>query len=77
MSALKFGMDIIVFGLGVERVSPLQGSSLSIDVSPMILHRKVGRICPMQSFLRTNLTVCMLDLLGDAGMSAFRHDTFS
>ena len=37
MSALKFGMDIIVFGLGVERVSPLQGFSLSIDVSTMIL----------------------------------------
>ena len=46
-------MDIIVFDLGVERVSPLQG------------------------FLRTNLAAYMLDLLGDAGMSAFRHDTFS
>ena len=77
MSALKFGMDIIVFGLGVERVSPLQGFSLSIDVSTMILRRKVCRICPMQGFLWTNLTVCMLDFLGDAGMSAFRHDTFS
>ena len=30
-------MDIIVFGLGVERVSPLQGFSLSIDVNTMIL----------------------------------------
>ena len=37
MSALKFGMDIIVFGLGVERVPPLQGFSLSIDVNTMIL----------------------------------------
>lgn len=43
-------MDIIVFGLGVERVSPLQGFSLSIDVSTMILRRKVRRICPMQGF---------------------------
>ena len=71
-------MDIIVFGLGVERVSPLQGSSLSsIDVRTMILRRKVRSICPMQGFLRTNLTAYMLDFLGDAGMSAFRHDTFS
>ena len=70
-------MDIIVFGLGVERVSPLQGSSLSIDVSTMILRRKVRSICPMQGFLRTNLTAYMLDFLGYAGMSAFRHDTFS
>ena len=46
-------MDIIVFGLGAERVSPLQG------------------------FLRTNLIVYLLDFLGDAGMSAFRYDTFS
>ena len=77
MSALKFGMDIIVFGLGVERVSPLQGFSLSIDVSTMILRRKVRSICPMQGFLWTNLTAYMLNFLGDAGMSAFRHDTFS
>ena len=63
--------------LGFEEVSPLQGFSLSIDVSTMILRRKVGRICPMQGFLRTNLTAYMLDFLGDAGMSAFRHDTFS
>ena len=77
MSALKFGMDIIVFGLGVERVSPLQGFSLSIDVSTMILRRKVRSICPMQGFLWTNLTVYLLDLLGDAVVSAFRHDTFS
>ena len=70
-------MDIIVFGLGVERVPPLQGSSLSIDVSTMILRRKVRRICPMQGFWRTNLTVYLFDLLGDAGMSAFRYDTFS
>ena len=70
-------MDIIVFGLGVERVSPLQGFSLSIDVSTMILRRKVRSICPMQGFLWTNLTVYLLDLLGDAVVSAFRHDTFS
>ena len=63
-------MDIIVFGLGVERVSPLQGSSLSIDVSTMILRRKVRSICPMQGFLRTNLTAYLLDLLGDAVVSA-------
>ena len=80
MSALKFGMDIIVFGLGVERVSPLQGSSLSIDVSPMILRRKVGRICPMQSFLRTNLTVYLSQAVGFIGQCRHecrRHDTFS
>ena len=70
-------MDIIVFGLGVERVSPLQGFSLSIDVSTMILRRNVRRICPMQGFGQTNLTVCMLGFLGDAVVSAFRHDTFS
>ena len=70
-------MDIIVFGLGVERVSPLQGSSLSIDVSTMILRRKVRSICPMQGFWQTNLMVYLFDLSGDAGMSAFRHDTFS
>ena len=46
-------MDIIVFGLGSERVPPFQG------------------------FLRTNLIVYLLDFLGDSGMSAFRHDTFS
>ena len=58
-------------------VSPLQGFSLSIDVSTMILRRKVCRICPMQGFWRTNLTIYLLDLLGDAVVSAFRHDTFS
>ena len=58
-------------------VSPLQGFSLSIDVNTMILRRKVRRICPMQGFWRTNLTVYLLDLLGDAVVSAFRHDTFS
>ena len=63
--------------LGFEEVSPLQGFSLSINVSKMILRRKVRRICPMQGFGQTNLTVCMLDFLGDAGMSALRHDTFS
>ena len=80
MSALKFGMDIIVFGLGVERVSPLQGFSLSIDVSPMILRRKVGRICPMQSFLRTNLTVYLsqaVGFIGQCSRECRRHDTFS
>ena len=63
-------MDIIVFGLGVERVPPLQGFSLSIDVNTMILRRKVCRICPMQGFWRTNLTVYLLDLLGNAVVSA-------
>ena len=58
-------------------VSPLQGSSLSIDVSTMILRRKVRSICPMQGFWQTNLMVYLFDLSGDAGMSAFRHDTFS
>ena len=63
-------MDIIVFGLGVERVPPLQGFSLSIDVNTMILRRKVCRICPMQVFWRTNLTIYLLDLLGNAVVSA-------
>ena len=36
----------------------------------MILRRKVCRICPMQGFWRTNLTIYLLDLLGNAVVSA-------
>ena len=35
------------------------------------------RVPPLQGFLRTNLIVYLWDLLGNIGMSTFRHDTFS
>ena len=39
-----------MFGLGAERVLPFQGSSQSIDVSEIILRRKVRGIYPFRAF---------------------------